>query len=150
LIAEALLASRRRPGFVPEASPAVPWVSSAPSAPALPSQGPTIEPLARGTQVFVKFQSIPPGAEIRRVGEPELLGTTPAELSFPSAPDKVEFELNLAGFEPWRYTLALLNDATVVASLQRVHPAATRRQTRPPPPSREGTLDPFSPLATPR
>jgi hypothetical protein len=109
---------------------------------AAPTHGPVIEPLGRATLVFVKFQSVPAGAEIRRVGEPTLLGTTPTELSFPSGPGKADFELSLAGYEPWRYTLPLVSNATVVASLQQRGRPPVRRPPRAA--SREGTLDPFS------
>ena len=151
LSAAALLQKRRPHAPAPEAGLTAQAAPSPPSPQAEQPTGPIIERLGRSTQIFVKFHSVPAGAEIRRVGDPTLLGATPAELSFASAPDEAEFELSLAGYEPWRYKLALLNDATVVASLQRVRPPPpVRRATRPPPPSREGTLDPFGKLTSPR
>jgi serine/threonine-protein kinase len=152
-VAIALVASRGSPGAPRSAPPVEPRVA-APGPPVV------VAPAAR---VVLSFQSDPPGAETRRAGSRELLGVTPFVEVFPAG-EEVEFEMRKAGYEPARFRVALVSDATVGGPLHKLRgrprlpsekpgaPAATARPAAPatnarpadkPRVNREETLNPF-------
>jgi serine/threonine-protein kinase len=112
--------------------------------------GPLIESLARrpAPRTTIRFDSSPPGAEVRRVGETELLGITPFSFAFERPPAgasaRLEVEMRLPGHETERFLVDLARDATASRSLRRTAAVAgPRRPTRTREADREGTLDPF-------
>ena len=129
------------------------WAPKSPEATSAAGAGPRIEVLARpASRTNVRFQSIPPGAEVRRLGEPDLLGLTPFQQSFERPPTRTgrlniaHFEMRLPGHETDRFSVELGQDTVVTRPLRRVAtppPPAPRRtgRTRA---DREGTMDPFS------
>jgi serine/threonine protein kinase len=122
------------------------------SALAASAAGPRIEALERpATRTVIRFQSIPPGAEVRRLGEGELLGITPFQQSFERPPVQTDrsqmahFEMRLPGHESERFSVDLAQDAVIERALRRVlvPPPPARRPGRSRA-DREGTMDPFS------
>jgi serine/threonine-protein kinase len=93
-----------------------------------------------GDAVTVRFESDPPGAEARVVGEHEALGRTPFERVFPRRDASLALELTLPGYEPVRV-------ATSTATSRMVSVTLTRSARRPRPTSRaasvEATINPF-------
>jgi serine/threonine protein kinase len=130
-----------------------PEAGSQPTGNTTAGAGPRIEVLARPTapRAIIRFQSTPPGAEVRRLGEPELLGITPFQQSFerpPARADRLQmahFEMRLPGHETERFSVDLARDTLVEKTLRRavVAPPALRRPGRSKA-DREGTMDPFS------
>ena len=114
-------------------------------------RGPRVVPLVPEKTVMLRFQSDPPGAQVRRVGQPALLGLTPFILEVPASGVAVAYELRLDGHAPRqeRVTLTAEPAEQVVAARLRklADPAAARRapaRTRAPEkPNRNGTLNPF-------
>ena len=85
---------------------------AAAAAAAAASGGPRIEVLARqAARTIIRFRSFPPGAEVRRLGESELLGLTPFQQSFERPPTRAgrvqlaNFEMRLPGHEPERFSV---------------------------------------------
>jgi hypothetical protein len=98
-------------------------------------------------RVAILFESDPPGAQTRRVGEGELIGITPFSQVFESGVP-AEFELRMPGYEPQVVRVELTADSKVRAQLHKVR-ARSRgvRPATPPrraPASKEATLDPFA------
>jgi hypothetical protein len=117
--------------------------------------GPHIESIARPTarRTVIRFRSNPPGAEVRQVGIPGLLGITPFDHSFdrpgPRGPQRLNLEMRMPGYEPQRFSVELAQDAFVDRTLTKAiapapPPAPARRPARKKA-NREGTLDPFGP-----
>jgi serine/threonine-protein kinase len=90
--------------------------------------------------VTVRFESDPPGAEARVIGQHESLGRTPFERVFPRRDASLALELTLPGYEPVRV-------ATSTATSRMVSVTLTRSARRPRPASRsasvETTINPF-------
>jgi serine/threonine-protein kinase len=129
---------------------------SAPVAPIL-AQAPIVR------RVIVRFSSDPPGAETRRVGQPDLLGMTPFEQSFDVSEGVTEFEMTLPDHEPARFQVALTADVAVGGPLRPLPTGKARPAGRAPPRaggpekgpsdralrpkrsvSKEATIDPFA------
>lgn len=110
---------------------------------------PGMAPLAPPRAVVITFESQPPGAETRRVGQPELLGLTPFHQTFQSDGSEAAFEMRLNGHAPARYTVILDADSTVRGKLERLahprarRPAASAKGLAPDLVKRSATLNPF-------
>jgi hypothetical protein len=119
-------------------------------APVVVSAAPTgrLAPLpAAPERVTLTFNSEPPGAETRRLGDPELLGITPFAQVFPAGMGAEEFEMSKPGYEPARFRIALTADARVGGPLHKLRPSKARAAPAPrrraPSATRESTLNPF-------
>ncbi len=119
--------------------------------------GPVVVPLVFDKSVVITFESDPPGAETRRVGDPDLLGLTDFKVTRQASDKEEEIEMVLPGYVPRRFKLLPNADATVGGRLRRI--VATQEPKRAesaapsgaaPPASRHKvtrgtTLNPFAP-----
>jgi tRNA A-37 threonylcarbamoyl transferase component Bud32 len=121
--------------------PAVPAGQVAPGR--RPAAAPVVTPIPAPTarRVTVTFQSRPAGAEVRRLGDPELLGITPFDESFVAADQTVDFEMRLGGHEPRRIQAHLNEDSTVTGQLRKRRAGSVGPQRNDQ--LRERTLDPW-------
>jgi serine/threonine protein kinase len=142
-------------------APPRPPVAASPAAPApargelatgaAAGRGPRVVPLVPEKTVMLRFQSEPPGAQVRRVGQPALLGLTPFILEVPASGAAVAYELRLAGHAPRQERVTLTAEPAeqvVAARLRKLadSPVARRAPARtraPEKPNRNGTLNPF-------
>jgi serine/threonine-protein kinase len=86
---------------------------------------------APARQVTLSFESDPPGAEARIVGEEETLGTTPFETSVTPREEPLQLELRMEGYEPVRISTPTDVSRTVSVMLKKEAPAAAGRRQRP-------------------
>jgi serine/threonine-protein kinase len=98
------------------------------------------ESVAAPAQVTISFDSDPPGAEVRVVGNDTILGVTPFVHRFVKQDQAIEIELRAAGYEASHLTLSLGVSRTVSATMNR---SVARRRAVPRELERESTIDPF-------
>ncbi len=79
---------------------------------------PSFEPLPPPKRLLLRFESEPPGAETRRVGESQLLGVTPFHQTFRADGTEATFEMRLAGHQTRRDTVTLSQDASIGGPLR--------------------------------
>jgi hypothetical protein len=113
------------PGKVP-APPAPPAPLSAGPAKAVPSfdlgspqnpQGVAAEPAVRS--ILWSIDSVPPGADVIRAADNELIGRTPWRFQGPAKPGSLALRLRFPGFKEQRLTLDTSDNAAQSVTLQR-------------------------------
>jgi hypothetical protein len=113
----------------------------------------TLEGEWHGPQtVLLEFESDPPGAETRLVGDDTLLGQTPFRLTKPADGDDAQYEMRLAGYAPRRDRVVLAPGTPTLrvgGALRKLAPAAAHGPRAPAPArrkkaSRNATLNPFA------
>ncbi|MDX2018621.1 MAG: serine/threonine-protein kinase [Deltaproteobacteria bacterium] len=90
-------------------------------------------------QIMVSFQSDPPGAEVRRVGQGTVLGRTPVRLALPNQEAQLQFEFRLAGFASQRVDATAGRDQSLRVKLAPAlppAPAVEAAEPTPPPPKK--------------
>lgn len=108
----------------PAADPPTPVVEAAePADEVAPSVEREEQPEAE--YVTIRFESLPPGAEVWRAGADVAIGTTPIEHSFLRAEGST-FEFRLRGHQPLRHEVRLDEDRTATVQLRPLERARMR------------------------
>jgi tRNA A-37 threonylcarbamoyl transferase component Bud32 len=121
-----------------------------PSPSATAVRAPRVVPLLPARTVLLEFESDPPGAETRVLGDERLLGQTPFRLTKPADGAEVQYEMRLPGYLPRRDRVVLAPEARAlkvggslrrpsVPPAHRPAPAAKRHRS-----VRNATLNPFA------
>jgi serine/threonine-protein kinase len=116
-IAGGLVMSRGRHEPVPGAGAPVAAAAAAPPAGVAPAPALPVE-------VKLSFESDPPGAEARIVGQAQPLGTTPFQRAFRRSDQPLQIELRRAGYEPLHVATTAEVSRTVNVTLTRAAPRA--------------------------